>query len=951
MIIEDIWGYELDDIIPNFVVDSGNENAEFVLKSNDQPSMVIELKGQGIDLDKRQGKGYRYRTPVEQARDYAWNTAQLEWYIVSNYEEIRLYNYYEKRKYISFDVIELKDNNYELLKQFILCFSKNSHDKDLIKKLSYESVVAEIKFKEDFYKLYDATRRMLIKELEELNDGFDRHKSIHYAQLILNRYLFICFGQYRNLLPYQITIKTIKGVIDDRDLRDEEIWHKLNLLFSHINEGNDRKRISKYNGGFFTEDLRFIKIRDEIDNFDIFADIITDWDFDEYPVDVESLVAPYNRTINPIYKNLILIASFDFSQQIDVNILGHIFENSLGDLEELKEGEIGERKSNGIFYTPEYITDFVCRNTIIPFLSKNGDENTIDGLIRQYLDSIDELDHKVKEIKIINPSCGSGAFLNKASDILLEIHEAVQVILYDKDPTLEQHFDSVDERRDILVKNIYGVDINEESTELTKLSLFLNIFKNEDKATVLPVLDNNIKCGNSIVNDKSVSYDYFDWENQFPFEGFDIIIGNPPHGASFSETEKNYIDENYELKKHYESCKLFFEVATKIVAEKNIISYVIPKSFTYNSSWEDSRKYIFDKSKVKYCIDLGVAFKNVKHEQVFLQFSFGEIEEEYSYKGGFLKDKEYELNEIPIDLSKKYGIVFADFNESDIRIGYKLYDNNYPKFDNLFDVFRGFGSSYQDENGRPAFSGKEINRYYYYKPTKKILPTQNKLKRMEKNKVVTQRIIGHITNPIDQIYIKATVADNSILNVETVTNIVSKEDNISNFFIAGLLNSKFLGWYIYRFIYNKSIRNMDFDYYYVKKVILPYDFAESNTQILLKDKTEKNIDFMKKINSNRYSFLEYLKLEFSLNNLSQKIINYFLYPDELKIEMRNKGVRFTPKKIQELELELEKSLKIINELLTELNENINLINEEIFNIYDLEPEIIGTILQETTNII
>ena len=952
MIIEDLWGYELDDILTYFPGDETNENAEFVLKINDHPSLVIELKGQGVDLDKRQGKNYRYRTPIEQARDYAYNTYQVEWYIVSNYEEIRLYNYHEKRKYVSFNVRELKENNYELLKPFIFCFSKKSHSKGLMKELAKESSIAEIKFRKDFYKLYDATRRMLIRELEEENN-LNRQESIKYAQLILNRYLFICFGQYRGLLPYQITIKTISRVIDDRDLRDQEIWHKMNLLFSDINIGNDRKGISKFNGGLFAEDLSFIKIRDEINDANIFSDIIQDWDFDEYPVDIELAVNPYSRTINQIYKNLILIASFDFSQQLNVNILGNIFENSLSDLEDLKEGdELGVRKDNGIYYTPEYITDFVCRHTIIPFLSKSGKETTVDGLIKEYSDSIEDLDKKVKNIKVIDPSCGSGAFLNKASDILLEIHEAIYFILYDKDSKLTKLFDSIEERSDILIKNIYGVDLNEESVDLTKLSLFLNIFKNEDKAAILPCLDDNIKCGNSIINDSDISDTPFDWKGIFPFK-FDIVIGNPPHGAKFSEAEKSYIDENYELnknhksEKHYESCKLFFEVAKNIVAEKNLVSYVIPKSFTYNSSWEDSRHYFFNKSQVEYCVDLGVAFKDVKHEQVFLQVSFGETNSEYSYLGGYLEEKKQILRKIPIDLSKKYHIMFANLTGTDIKIGYILYEKQYPKFEGIFDVFRGFGSSYVDKNGTPAFAGKNVHRYYHDKPSNKIVPTASKSERMKKDKVITQRIVAHVTNPTDKLYIQSTVADNSILNMETVTNIISKEDNISNLFIAGLLNSKFLGWYIYRFIYNKAIRNIDFDLYYVNKIVLPFGFKESSVQTLLIDKVKENIKIMGEINSIRSSFLKYLELEFNLKNPSQKIIDYFKYPDELEKEMKNKRIRFTPRKIEDLEKKLEESLLRLNPKLLKFDNNIKDINNKIFEIYGLKQEYVDIILNET----
>ena len=82
------------------------------------------------------------------------------------------------------------------------------------------------------------------------------------------------------------------------------------------------------------------------------------------------------------------ISSFDFSSEVDVNILGHIFENSIGEIEELKEDTKGRRKKEGIFYTPDYITDYICRNTIIPYLSKSGNANTIKDLLDEYSEEL-----------------------------------------------------------------------------------------------------------------------------------------------------------------------------------------------------------------------------------------------------------------------------------------------------------------------------------------------------------------------------------------------------------------------------------------------------------------------------------------------------------------------------------------------------------------------------------
>ena len=138
---------------------------------------------------------------------------------------------------------------------------------------------------------------------------------------------------------------------------------------------------------------------------------------------------------------MLTISSFDFSTELDVNILGHIFENSIGDIEELKEDKKGRRKKEGIFYTPNYITDYICRNTIIPYLSKSGHANTIPDLLEEYWGSaINELDMKVKKIKIVDPACGSGAFLNKATDILLEIHIAIHEQLYKDNKYLRPSF-------------------------------------------------------------------------------------------------------------------------------------------------------------------------------------------------------------------------------------------------------------------------------------------------------------------------------------------------------------------------------------------------------------------------------------------------------------------------------------------------------------------------------
>ncbi|SVE52598.1 uncharacterized protein METZ01_LOCUS505452, partial [marine metagenome] len=227
-----------------------------------------------------------------------------------------------------------------------------------------------------------------------------------------------------------------------------------------------------------------------------------------------------------------------------------------------KEEETSRRKIDGVYYTSEYIADYICRNTIIPYLSKSG-TNSTQTLIYEYENNIEELEKKFRKIKIIDPACGSGAFLIKAVDILLEIHKEIlrlKIFLHPEKyssngQTKMDKWNEESEAKKIIENNIYGIDINPESVAITKLALFLKIAERGKK---LSELTNNIKVGNSLISDESID-NAFDWESEFPeifFDekgkrkensGFDIVIGNPPY---VRQEEIKELKES--LKKKYE---------------------------------------------------------------------------------------------------------------------------------------------------------------------------------------------------------------------------------------------------------------------------------------------------------------------------------------------------------------------------------------------------------------
>jgi len=664
VILKGVLDYKKEDVLFDEGVDVGTGRSEFVLKSNEKKFMVIELKGQGIDLDKRQSGRSDNKNPVEQAFGYAINTGDVDWIMVSNYEEFRLYNYYEKTKFISFNIDELLDK--KKFAYFMLSFSRKSHiESDYITKVREDTLVVDRKLASEFYKLYNETRLMLIKELES-ESQMERLDAIHYAQLILNRYMFICFAEDTGLLPSQISVDTISTPILKGNIRHRSIWQRLNELCLDINEGNEFKKINEYNGGLFSEDLDFIKIRDIVEDQTIFKNVYQEWNFTEYEKDISHLLGKAGHLINPIYRNMLTISSFDFSTELDVNILGHIFENSIGDIEELKEDTKGRRKKEGIFYTPDYITDYICKNTIIPYLSKSGDVNTVDELLKEYWGSkIEELDQKVKEIKIVDPACGSGAFLNKASDVLLEIHQKIHETRYkDKKDTLIPYFDSIEERREILLNNIYGVDLNMESVEITKLSLFLKVCR---KGLKLPNLDKNIKCGNSLIDDSKYTDKPFNWENEFSgiFKdgGFDVVIGNPPYVEHKKLKEFNtFFKEEY--KSYVGTADLyvyFFEVGLNILKESGILSFISSNKFIKTSYGKNLRgllsfyqiKEIIDFTELKV-FDVLVASciliisKKPKANKILVSFVEDSLKE-YETLQRFVEENNFSINSNNLD--------------------------------------------------------------------------------------------------------------------------------------------------------------------------------------------------------------------------------------------------------------------------------------------------------------
>ena len=940
IILKQLLGYSIQDF--GFEVNMGEGRpVEYVLKKDEKLFAVIELKGTSTeDLEKRYGGK---PSAVEQSCGYANVKAETKWAIASNYDEFRLINPSSRENYISFHFRDLSDE--KILKTFLLIFSKFSLiDEDIPTQLLENTIIKEKDFENEFYELFSETRLMLIKELEESEGNFSEEEAIRYAQLILNRYIFICFIEDFHLIPPQTSTSTIKTPIDNNNLFDFTIWGRLNELFRFIDKGNDRKGIPELNGGLFSENLADLKIRDEVENSDdFFEDCRKEWHFEEKYEEIKGLLGDYVDTINPIYKNLLIISEFNFAKESDANILGHIFEKSIVAIENLKKDRRAIRRSEGLYYVPSNITDFICKSTIFSYLSKTGYCDSIENLLEEYENELENLYEKLINIKILDPACGSGSFLNKCADILLEIHQ----VLYElKNTEPINPIDLTGKRIEILLNNIYGVDKNIESVELTKLSMFLKVARGDLK---LPNLDNNIKCGNSIIDNPDIVGDEaFIWEEEFleVFEdgGFDIVLSNPPHGAKMPQNQREYL--NNLITRGGETAISFTKIAIdNLLNDEGILGFIIPKAFLFSSKYEGIRNEILNNLHI--LIDLQKTIEEVKHEQAIMILNKQEFND--FYYSGVLNDDLIQIKEnIPKSACSDFNIFLNNISQDELKLGYKI-----KEFDSFINDIssnsrgqNGLQQKLTEEGELEVIGGKEIQRFGVVSIKgfidKSEISSSNKAF-IKDNSVLVQNIISHVPKT-DNTKITACIPSNKdFILTDTINQIVFDEEYKPKFFWF-LFNSKLINWYTFRFIYARAIRDMHFDSVVTEKIPLPHDFSIENDLVIeTTNKCEDLYDLQNEILQSKVSFFKILYEEFEGIRINKKLfyfenLKFKGFEKELISQGKKLNANFRiPLKEREEWIDFFNGhKKVCNEFNSKINENINDLNALIYELYGLD---------------
>ena len=559
-----VLGYTLNPS-PNFnlITEKKNETnskkADGAIQKDGKVIGVIELKDhKTTDLSKVESQAFDYKSKHSDAR----------YVVISNFEKLRLYidNAVEYREW---DLFRMSHDDF---RELYLCLAWPQVERGVALQMKQESVSSEDQITKALYKDYSQFKRVLFADILKLNpapEGKDEKEwqllLFKKTQKLLDRLLFIFFAEDCGLLPPNSMVQIIDQWEKLKEMDEyRPFYDRVKKYFGYMNTGFQGKKyeIFAYNGGLFKPD-------EVLDNIKISDDLLVE----------------HTRKLS----------EYDFESDVDVNILGHIFENSLSEIEEVTQqinsGEApqtSKRKQDGVFYTPQYITKYIVENTVGRLCAEKkkklniiedeyfSDQRRHLKTKQRLLDQLQQYREWLLQITILDPACGSGAFLNAALQFLMAEHKLIdEMEAKVTGSTIE--FQSVE--NSILEHNLFGVDINEESVEIAQLALWLRTAKPHRK---LNSLNENIKCGNSLISDPAIGGEKaFNWQEQFPkiFEkgGFDVVIGNPPYVQlqSMGDMSDTYGKCGFETyNKTADLYCLFYEKGCKLLKEKGLLGFI-----------------------------------------------------------------------------------------------------------------------------------------------------------------------------------------------------------------------------------------------------------------------------------------------------------------------------------------------------------------------------------------
>lgn len=700
---------------------------DYAFRIGGQKKFFVEAKKPSVDIEND-------KAPAYQVRRYGWSS-KLGLCVLTDFETLSIYETRTKPdrnqsasigrvKYYHYsDYIDKWDEIKNIISKKAVCygcFDNFVHDTNSIVDKRGTSPVDD-----EFLKEIDNWRILLARNIALRNKDLSIEELNYAVQLTIDRIIFFRMAEDRGIERY----KTLYDLLDKPDIYKN---------FAKLCKKADKK----YNSGLF-------HFEEEKDN---------PLGIDTYTLDLTI----DDKIFETIFKNLYYPkCPYEFSV-ISPEMLGSVYEQFLGQTIRLTPGHQAKveekpevKKAGGVYYTPDYIVKYIV-------------DHTIGKLIKN------KTPNQISKLKFIDISCGSGSFLLGAYQKLLDYHLNYYVNL-DKRPKNVIYLGkngayklTINEKKRILLNNIYGVDIDVNAVEVTKLSLLLKVLEDENKDVLeqqqtlyqkraLPNLSNNIKCGNSLIGtdilsdlstEEATKLNPFDFEKEFPDiinnGGFDEVIGNPPYfniqTLGVNSKQAQYIKDHYSVYMD-KSDILFYFIEKAINLCKNNIGFIISNSFLFSAKAVKLRNYILDNAP----IDTIVNFENYKVFKAGIStciLLLNKNKKDTNATAFILPNEKYTKSKIlkiiedpdkSIKLKLNHNDNFPLIDKNKQMLNNKI-DGNYSKLGDLFLIgkgmetaadkvyqFKEYPKQFPEEYVKTRVTGSNLSKYYISPGDKYVL--------------------------------------------------------------------------------------------------------------------------------------------------------------------------------------------------------------------------------------
>jgi type I restriction-modification system DNA methylase subunit len=578
-------------------IEGGTKAPDYCFRIGGVRKFFVEAKKPSVDLRNDP-------SPAYQLRRYAYS-AKLPLSILTDFQEFAVYD--TRIKPNPNDSASVARIQYFTFEDFPekWAFLTGTFSREAILHGAFDKYVEDTRSKrgtsevdKEFLKLIDQWREKLARNIALRNHSLPLHQLNFVVQKTIDRIVFLRIAEDRGIDTYGNMHTLLNGTNQ---------YTRLLQLFTQAD--------ARYNGGLF--------------NF------------------AEDTLTPGLTVDDNIIKDIVRSvyypqSPYEFSV-LDVAILGNIYEQFLGKTIRLTaehrvkvEEKPEVKKAGGVYYTPRDIVEYIVDHTVGEALHETTPA-------------------KVEQLHILDPACGSGSFLLGAYDKLLSWHLDWYAQDTHRAKALKDHRIteprtgdyrlSIDEKRRILTNNIYGVDIDDQAVEIAKLSLTLRLLEGETSETaelftrggrqrLLPKLEANIKCGNSLIgpdfytdkpeslfvdDDTRYRINAFDWKGTSGFKqvfdthgGFDIVLGNPPYVRSIHLKEDNVAQWQF-CRTHYATAAdrewdiylVFVEKGLSLLRTGGRLGYILPNKFLNSQVGANLRQFIADGQHLERLVHFG----------------------------------------------------------------------------------------------------------------------------------------------------------------------------------------------------------------------------------------------------------------------------------------------------------------------------------------------------------